>query len=170
MRFAQLGGERPRVWVWLHGELTLEQRFQVFVVLQRVGSAPAGSEHAHDQTVRILAQTAHSYGPVGGVEGGLVVAGLELLLAELHHRIERQPFQALALGLDPFRPRLLRDRHFGQQMAPVEADRSVQGIPAAVREQRLEPRHVARDCARLEGNRFAGADERVLAQDTAQPG
>ena len=124
-------------------------------MLERVGSAPAGSQHAHDQTVRILAQTADGYGPVGGAECGLVVASLKLLLAELHHGIERQPFQALALGIDPFRPRLLRDRDFGQQTAPVEADRSVQGIPAAVGEQRLEPRHVARDYARLEGNQFA---------------
>jgi hypothetical protein len=98
-----------------------------------------------------------------------VVAGRKLLLAKLHHGIERQPFQALALGLDPFRPRLLWDGNLGQQSAPVEADRAVQGIPAAVGEQGLEARHVAREYARLEGNRFAAADERILAQNPAQP-
>ena len=50
--------------------------------------------------------------------------------------------------LEPFGPGLFRDRDVGQQTVPVEADRCIQGIPAALREQRLEPRHVARDRAR----------------------
>ena len=84
-------------------------------MLERVGSAPAGSQHAHDQTMRVLAQAADVYRPVGGAERVLVVAGLELLLAELDHGIERQPFQTLALGLEPFRPGLLRDRNVGHR-------------------------------------------------------
>ena len=109
MRFAQLGGERPRGRVWLHGQLALQKRSEVFVVLERVGSAPAGSQRAHDQPVRVLAQTADGYGPVGGAERVLVVASLKLLLAELDHGIERQPFQPLALDIEPFGPGLLRD-------------------------------------------------------------
>jgi hypothetical protein len=64
--------------------------------------------------VRVLAQSADGYGPVGGAERGLVVASLELLLAELAHGIEGQPFQPLALDAQPFGPGLFRDRDVGQ--------------------------------------------------------
>ena len=83
-------------------------------MLKRVGPAPAGSQYAHDQPVRVLSQTAGGDGPIGGAECGRVVASLKLLLAELHHGIERQPFQPLALGLEPFRPSLFQDRDVGQ--------------------------------------------------------
>ena len=63
--------------------------------------------------MRVLAQPADGYDPVGGAECGLVLASLKLLVAELHHGIERQPFQALALGNEPFGPGLLRDLCFG---------------------------------------------------------
>src|SRR5262245_29335405 len=114
MRSAQLGGERPRSRVWLHAQLALQKRSEVFVMLERVGSAPASSQHSHDQTVRVLAQTADGYDPVGGAARGLVVASSKLLLAELHHGIERQALQTLAFGNEPFRPGLLRDLNVGQ--------------------------------------------------------
>jgi ureidoglycolate hydrolase len=66
VRFAQLGGERPRGRIWHHRQLALQKRSEIFVVLERVGSAPASSQHAHDQTVRVLTQTADGYDPVGG--------------------------------------------------------------------------------------------------------
>jgi hypothetical protein len=83
-------------------------------MLERVGSAPASSQHSHDQPVRVLAQTADGYDPVGGAARGLVVVSLKLLVAEFDHGIERQPFQTLAFGGEPFGPGLLRDLNVGQ--------------------------------------------------------
>ncbi len=67
----------------------------------------------------VFAQIAKSYRSVGDIERVLVVISLELLLAELYHGIERQPFEALAPGADPLDPGLLRDRQVGQQTALV---------------------------------------------------
>jgi hypothetical protein len=114
VRFAQLGGDRPCARIWLHRQLALQQRSEVVIVLERVGSASAGSQRPHDQAMRVLAQAADGYSPVGGTECGLVVASPKLLLAELHHGIERQAFQTLAFGSEPFGPGLLRDLNVGQ--------------------------------------------------------
>src|SRR6478735_2715814 len=119
--------------------------------------------------MRVLAQIAKSYRPVGGIERVLVVISLELLLAELYHGIKCQPFQALAPGADPLGPGLLRDREVGEQRTLVEVDGFTQGLAAAVGEQRLKSHHVARDPSPAQGNPFAIADERIVAQHTPQP-
>ena len=45
----------------------------------------------------------------------------------------------------------------------------VQSIPAAIGKQRFESRHVGRDHARLERDRFATADEGFLTQYSPKP-
>src|SRR5688500_12849066 len=119
--------------------------------------------------MRILAQMAYGDGPLGGFAGLPMVAEPKIPLAQFNHCIERLAFQTLTLGFLPFGPGLLRDRHVAQKAAPVEADRFLQAIPAAIAEQRLEPRQVRRDNARPERDRFAATDECIVAQNAAQP-
>jgi hypothetical protein len=96
-------------------------------------------------------------------------ANLKLLLAEVDHGIESQAFHPPALDIEPFRPGLLWDRDFGEQGTSVETDCAIQCVPAPVAEQSLELHYIAREHARLKGNRFATANDRILAQDAPQP-
>ena len=64
--------------------------------------------------MRVLAQTADGYDPVGGAECELVLASLKLLVTEFDHGIERQAFQPLAFGGEPCGPGLLWDLDVGQ--------------------------------------------------------
>ena len=152
-------------------QLALQKRSEILVVLERVGPAPARSQRAHDQTVRVLAQTADGYGPVGGAECLLVVASLKLLLAQLDHGIERQALPDAGAG-----QRAIRSRPPpGSRFRPV--DGPCRGRPRHSGRPRLpsptsasNSRHVARDHVGPERNRFAMADERIFAQHAAKPG
>src|SRR5262249_45531002 len=100
--------------------------------------------------MRVLTQIADRYCSVGGVERLLQLAGLKLLFAEFGHGIERQAFQPLALGTDPFGPSLLGDLDVSEQTTLVEAHSPHQGLPGAVAEPRLEPRDITGNRTRLE--------------------
>ena len=134
-----------------------------------VSSAPAGSQHAHDKPVRVLAQTADLNCPAGSPERLLVTARMKLLLREPNHGIERQALQPLPLDAQPFGPGLFRDSDVGQQTVPVEADRRMQGIAGTLSEQRLELRHVAHECARPQRHCLPIGDQGAFAQDPAKP-
>jgi len=48
----------------------------------------------------------------------------------------------LALYVEPLAPRLFGDREVGQKLSPIKAARRIQSFPAAIVEERFEPRHV----------------------------
>ena len=94
----------------------------------------------------------------------------KLLLAELHHGIERQPFQPLPLAAEPFGPGFLGDVHIGEKTVLVEVDRPRRA------KSRLPSRISASNRAAsqsIDAGRkrdfLAIADQDILAQHPAQP-
>src|SRR5262245_11325280 len=140
----------------------------MLIMPERIGPTPACDQRSHHKPMRILPNVTYAYRPLGSSERSFTMADLKLLLAQLDHGIQCQALEPLPLDVQPSTPALFRDRDVGQQTVPVEADRRIESIPTAVAEQRLEPRHVRRDCARSKRYCFAIGDQRPLAEDTAQ--
>ena len=123
IRHAQLVRDRLRARVRLDVQLALEQRDGVLVVLQRVGLATRAGERAQGEPVRVFAQIVDRDRALRGFERRIEIASLQLLVAQAHHRVEREILEPLPLGLHPLDPRLVGDDQVGEERPLVDPHR-----------------------------------------------
>jgi hypothetical protein len=82
LRGAKLGDERPGRGIGPCVELTLQQRNEVLVVLERFGFAPRGGERLYDQPMGVFAHVVERDGTLAGLQRMFGTAGGQLLFAE----------------------------------------------------------------------------------------
>ena len=164
--FQDLLVQRPRLVIGFGSQLALERRHTDLVLAERGPAPPELGVQVHERPVHGLLEGVEGDQPQSGLHGLVERACVPLLGEEPGKRILGQLAQPRPLREKPLLEGRLLQREPLEQVAPVEADRLLEGFPGAAGHTLLEGLHVRGHERGLERNRLPHQPQRLgVSQD-----